>query len=121
MDQQLLMMLRGIQPDELQLIKSVTNDMDDAAQKQFMLFYQSRRKDEQTILLLTLIGFFGIAGLQRFVVGEMGMGILYLFTAGFCGIGTIIDIINHKRITFAHNQKQAYESAAMVNMMNRKA
>ena len=114
------MMLRGIQPDELQLIKSVTNEMDEAAQKQFILFYQSRRKEEQTMLLLTIIGFFGIAGIQRFVVGQMGMGILFLFTAGFCGIGTIIDIINHKQMTFEHNQKQAYEAAAMVNLMNRK-
>ncbi len=120
MDQQTLMMLRGIQPDELQLIKSVTHEMDDAQQRQFIMFYQGRRKEEQTILLLTIIGFFGLAGIQRFVIGETGMGIVYFLTAGFCGIGTIIDIINHKKMTFAHNQKQAYESAAMVNLLNKK-
>lgn len=120
MDQSLLMMLKGIQPDELQVIDSVTNEMNESQQRQFIMFYQSRRKDEQTMLLLTLIGFFAVAGIQRFVIGEIGMGILFLFTAGFCGIGTIIDAVNHKKMTFTHNQKQAYECAAMVNVMHRK-
>jgi TM2 domain-containing membrane protein YozV len=120
MDQQLLMMLRGIQPDEMQVINSVTHEMNDAEQRQFITFYQGRRKDEQTMLLLTLLGFFGVAGIQRFIIGEIGMGILFFFTGGLCLIGTIVDIINHKRMTFEHNQKQAYECAAMVNIMNRK-
>lgn len=120
MDQQLLMMLKGLQPDELQVIESVTHDMNESQQKQFISFYGSRRKDEQTMLILTLIGFVAVAGIQRFVIGEIGMGIVYLLTAGFCGIGTIIDVINHKKMTFEHNQKQAYEAAAMVNLMNKK-
>ena len=119
MDQQMLMMLKGMQPDELHVIQSVTHEMTDSQQKQFIMFYQGKRKDEQTILLLTIIGFFGFAGIQRFVVGEVGMGIAYFLTAGFCGIGTIIDILNHKKITFEYNQKQAYEAAAMVNIMNK--
>ena len=53
-DQSLLMMLKGIQPDELEVINSVTNEMNEAQQRQFIMFYQSRRKDEQTMLLLTL-------------------------------------------------------------------
>ncbi len=120
MDQQLLMMLKGIQPDELQLINNITREMNADQQRQFIMFYQGRRKDEQTMLILTLVGFFGVAGIQRFVIGEIGMGIAFLFTGGFCAIGTIIDLINHKKMTFEHNQKQAYESAAMVNLMNKK-
>jgi TM2 domain-containing membrane protein YozV len=119
MDQQLLMMLKGLQPDELQVIESVTHEMNDTQQKQFIMFYGAKRKDEQTMLLLTVIGFFAIAGIQRFVIGEIGMGIAYLLTAGFCGIGTIIDLINHKKMTFEYNQKQAYEAAAMVNLMSK--
>lgn len=120
MDQQLLLMLKGLQPDELQVIESVTHEMNDAQQKQFIMLYSGKRKDEQTMLILTIVGFFAVAGIQRFVIGEIGMGIAFLFTAGFCGIGTIIDLINHKKMTFEHNQKQAYESAAMVNLMNKK-
>jgi hypothetical protein len=36
---------------------------------------------------------FGLSGLQRFYVGKIGTGILWLFTWGLCGIGQLIDII----------------------------
>lgn len=119
MDQQLLMMLKGIQPDELQVINSVTHDMDEKKQQQFIMFYQGKRKDEQTMLLLTILGFFGVAGIQRFIIGETGMGLLYFFTGGLCLIGTIVDIVNIKSMTFEFNKKKAYEAAAMVNIVNR--
>jgi TM2 domain-containing membrane protein YozV len=69
------------------------------------------------ILLLTLVGFLGIAGINRFVLGQMGMGVLYFLTLGFCGIGVIIDLINHKKLTSEYNQKQAFEVANMMRSM----
>jgi len=59
--------------------------------------------------------FLGVAGVQRFMVGQIGMGILYLFTGGLCLIGTIIDTINHKKLAFEFNQQMARESMAMVH------
>ena len=100
------------------LMQHLTKEMSDMQAQQFLSFYRGKRKERQTLLLLTLIGFFGVAGIQRFVVGETGMGILYLITIGFCGIGTIIDLININKITSDYNQKQAIESANMVRMMN---
>jgi TM2 domain-containing membrane protein YozV len=55
-----------------------------------------------------------VAGVHRFVIDEIGMGLLYLFTAGLCFIGTIVDVINYKSIAFRYNRKQADEVAAMV-------
>ncbi len=49
------------------------------------------RKSKTTALLLCI--FLGGIGAHRFYVGKVGTGILYLFTAGFFGIGWIIDII----------------------------
>lgn len=49
------------------------------------------RKSKTTALLLCI--FLGGIGAHRFYVGKGGTGILYLFTAGFFGIGWIIDII----------------------------
>jgi hypothetical protein len=47
-----------------------------------------------TALLLAIIGpMFGLCGLQRFYVGKVGTGILWLFTWGLFGIGQLIDII----------------------------
>ena len=46
-------------------------------------------KDPTTLLLLSL--FLGGWGVDRFMLGETGMGILKLLTGGCCGILTIID------------------------------
>ena len=37
--------------------------------------------------------FFGMFGAHKFMKGEIGMGLLYLFTGGLFGIGWIYDII----------------------------
>ena len=118
MDQKMLMMLPGLQPDELVIIQNITKDMTELQQQQFIQFYSGKRREEQSIMILTIIGFFGIAGIQRFVVGDIALGILYLFTVGFCGIGTIIDLVNAKRMTADFNYKKAVEAAQMVGMMS---
>lgn len=117
--QQMFMMLPGMDPSELMVIQSLTTDMTDNQVQQFYSLYQSKRKDPQTILIMTILGFFGVAGIQRFVLGETGMGILYLFTGGLCGIGTILDLINNRKMTSQFNERQATETARMMKMINK--
>jgi len=45
------------------------------------------------IAALLLCIFFGVIGIHRFYVGKVGTGLLYIATAGFVGIGVIIDFI----------------------------
>jgi len=104
-------------PDEYSYLRQILTGMDERQSQNFVAFYSTRRKDPQEILLFTLLGFLGIAGIQRFIIGNMGMGILYILTAGLCFIGTIVDIINHKALTFEYNRKAANESAQLVKMM----
>lgn len=52
------------------------------------------RKSKMVALILCILGFFGLAGLHRMYVGKVGSGVLYLFTYGFCLVGTIIDLIS---------------------------
>lgn len=104
-----LQFLPEIMGDEQVFINNILRDMTDEKAQQFANIYRVRRKDPQTILLLTLVGFLGIAGIQRFFVDQIGMGILYLLTAGICFIGTIVDLINYKNIAFEYNQLQAQQ------------
>jgi TM2 domain-containing membrane protein YozV len=118
MNQQLLMM-HGLQPDELVLIQELTKEMTEAQQQQFLMLYNGKRKDQQTMLLLCLIGVIGAAGIHRLVAGDILLGILYLLTGGFCLIGTIIDAININGFTYEYNRKQAIETAQLMKMIKR--
>ncbi|XFA72107.1 TM2 domain-containing protein [Thermosynechococcaceae cyanobacterium Okahandja] len=42
--------------------------------------------------LLWCLSLFGLCGIQRFYVGQPLMGLLYLVTFGFCGIGQFLDL-----------------------------
>lgn len=50
----------------------------------------TRRCDKWLAFLLCL--FLGYFGVHKFYEGKTGMGVLYLFTAGLCGIGWLVDI-----------------------------
>ena len=95
-----LQLMPEIMGEEQIFVNSLIKDMSDEQAMQFANVYRVRRRDPQTILLLTLVGFLGIAGIQRFIVDQIGLGIVYLLTGGICFIGTIIDLVNYKRIAF---------------------
>jgi TM2 domain-containing membrane protein YozV len=109
----ILEILPEIMGEEQMYISSIIKNMDDKQAQQFANIYRTRRKDPQTILLVTLVGFLGISGIQRFLTDQIGLGILYLLTGGICMIGTIIDLVNYKKIAFEYNQKQANQIAVM--------
>ena len=109
--------LSNVTPEELVTINSRTQGFSEDQLIQFCMIYNSKRKDPQMVLLLCLIGLFGVAGIHRFVIGHIGMGILYFFTAGLCFIGTIVDAINHKELALEYNAKMISETLAMLNMI----
>lgn len=112
------MNLKGMTPDEYLYLEQVMKNMNQEQARSFVSYYATKRKDPQDIMLLTLLGFVIIAGVQRFILGQIGMGILYLLTGGLCLIGTIVDLINYKSLTSDYNQKMAYECAQMIHSMN---
>ncbi|MDP2039177.1 MAG: TM2 domain-containing protein [Ignavibacteria bacterium] len=110
-------LLPEIVGEEQMYISSLIKNMEDKQAFQFANIYRTRRKDPQMILLVTLVGFLGISGIQRFLTDQIGLGILYLLTGGICMIGTIIDLVNYKKIAFEYNQQQANQVAVMIKGM----
>ncbi|HOX78539.1 MAG TPA: TM2 domain-containing protein [Bacteroidales bacterium] len=106
--------LPELQGRELVYVQGLVKDYTDNQLMNFANIYRSRRRDPQIILLTGLLGFVGISGVQRFLVNQIGMGILYLFTAGLCFIGTIIDLINYQDLAMEYNMNQANEAAMLV-------
>lgn len=58
-------------------------------EQKFSLLTTIELKDPTTLLLVSI--FLGYLGIDRFMIGDTGMGILKLLTAGCCGVLTIID------------------------------
>ena len=112
----LLKYLYDVSPEELLTINSRIKSYSADEISQFCVIYRSKRRDPQLILILALLGLFGFAGIQRFIVGQIGMGILYFFTLGLCFIGTIIDAVNFKSLALEYNSKMIVETMMTLNM-----
>lgn len=54
---------------------------------------QSERANAGVAYALWCLCFFGICGGQRFYVGKVGSGLLYLLTLGGLGVGQLLDLI----------------------------
>lgn len=72
--------------EKIMYIKEKLAAMDES---KFSMISTIEMKDPTTILLVSI--FLGGLGIDRFMLGDTGMGILKLLTCGVCGILTIID------------------------------
>lgn len=65
------------------------NNLPEHRRGEFQMAYQARRKDRTTALVLSL--FLGFLGIDRFYLGQAGLGVLKLLTCGGGGIWGLID------------------------------
>ncbi len=100
-------MMPEAEMEEAYYLDNLLKEKSDQQVRDFLAVYRARRRDPQMILLTALIGFLGISGVHRFLLNQIGMGILYFFTAGLCLIGTIVDLVNHRSLTLEYNQNVA--------------
>lgn len=63
--------------------------LNDISQEKIHQIYMVDLKDPQMVLICSLL--FGGAGVDRFIIGDVGLGILKFITLGGLGIWTIID------------------------------
>lgn len=72
--------------EKIMYLKDKLRTMDE---NKFSLISTIEFKDPTTLLLVSI--FLGALGVDRFMIGDTGMGILKLLTCGGCGILTIVD------------------------------
>lgn len=72
--------------EKVMYLKEKLKDIDD---DKFALLSTVELKDPTVNLIISI--FLGGLGVDRFMLGDTGMGILKLLTGGVCGIMTIID------------------------------
>ncbi len=71
---------------KIMVIKERLERLDDS---KFTVVQSMDYKDPTTLLIISI--FLGALGVDRFMLGEIGLGVLKLLTLGGCGIWTIID------------------------------
>ena len=94
---------------ELQYIQSQLDGLTEMEAQKFANIYRMRRKNPQDILIFSIIGLLIVPGLQRFLLNQIGMGLLYFFTIGLCFVGSIIDLVNYEKLALEYNQTAAEE------------
>lgn len=105
-----------LQEPERSYLQSLGGTMSHEQIQVFASAYRQRRKDPHTLLLTAIIGLVAVPGLQRFWLGEIGMGFLYLLTWGLLLIGSISDLVRYKRLALLYNQRVAKEIAANMQL-----
>lgn len=93
---------------------TLIKDFTDQQKMLFVSQFESVRKDPGTVLILSVL--FGHFGVDRFLLGDTGMGLVKLFTFGGCGIITIIDWFTTKGRANDYNRARAVEIVQSIRM-----
>lgn len=89
-------------------IQNFLLNLDDS--KENILMYLEL-KDPTMMLVLSI--FLGTLGIDRFVLGQVGLGVGKLLTGGGCGIWTIIDWFLIMDATRQENAKKLFQTLSM--------
>ena len=93
--------------EERHYIETLLREASEEQKLKYLTQYNFHRKDPKLALVCTLLGFGLLAGVQRFLIDDIIMGIAYFLTCGFCFVGTIYDAIRYEELAFRYNKKVA--------------
>jgi TM2 domain-containing membrane protein YozV len=94
--------------ERLMEIKQKLEQIDD---NKFMVLQSVQLKDPTTLLIISIL--LGAYGVDRFMLGDTGLGVAKLLTAGGCGIWAIIDWFTVQDRTRQLNYTKFMQVAAM--------
>lgn len=87
--------------DKIESLREKMLQLDDS---RYMTITSVELKDSTTMILISF--FLGELGVDRFMMGETGMGVLKLLTGGLCGILWLLDVINITKKTKEYNYNE---------------
>jgi len=96
--------------EQLQL----TQGMSEQQKFLFQSQYGSERRDRTLVLVISI--FLGYLGIDRFLVGDVGMGLLKLLTGGVCGIFWLVDLFLITGRVDDYNRRKAHEIAMAIKL-----
>jgi TM2 domain-containing membrane protein YozV len=96
--------------EQMQLTQGMTEQQKFLFQAQ----YGSERKDRTIILVVSIL--LGYLGIDRFLVGDVGIGLLKLLTGGVCGIFWLVDLFLISGRVDEYNRRKANEIAMAIKM-----
>ncbi|HPA96745.1 MAG: TM2 domain-containing protein [Acidobacteria bacterium] len=91
-------------------IAELTKDLDDTKKMIFQSQYSAERKDRGTAVLLAYFMW------DRIWLGDVGLGVLKLLTAGLCGIWWIVDLFTAGSRCDDYNRSKAEEIVAALKV-----
>ena len=110
----IMRVLPELEGQELASIAALVGPLTEQQGLMFGQGYRGRRKSIATAWILYAILLLGFAGIHRFYLRSIGLGVVYLLTWGFCGIGLIIDLFLINSLTRSHNAAVAHEMLLLV-------
>jgi len=94
---------------ELMMVKQKLEELSD---DKFMAIQSIDFQSPTLLLVISIIG--GSLGIDRFMLGDTGLGVVKLITGGACGIWTIVDWFTVQERTKKYNYKKFLEATMML-------
>ena len=73
MDLNLFGLIPNAEPEEISYLETIVKDLSEEQLKNFALMYSSKRKDPQTILITTLLGFISLTAVSAKPLRDLGI------------------------------------------------
>lgn len=89
-------------------IPMLKEKLENISEDRFKALSMVELKKPSTLLIISI--FLGAWGVDRFMLGEAGMGVLKLLTGGCCGVLTIIDWFNIMKKTKEKNFEKVWNA-----------
>ena len=89
-------------------LSEIKNKLATLPDDKFVMISGASYQNATVMLIISIL--VGELGVDRFILGEVGLGVLKLLTCGGCGIWWLIDLFTIKKKTYDYNYQKFNEA-----------